>query len=178
MSNLYPNIGNPRNSTSLYSGFSPGIDLRKEMDILMSEYGHYVIIRHFDKTKRSEYWNNIAKEAVGGPAWEYTDYITLSRRVYRSTLTGTTAGLEMPNPAGLLDIPYITFYIKWDGTRTHGITNSDIIMQFDWSSNRKPSVDEALHAVTGRYDILEAADMLGDMGRREYYICLTRSDIG
>jgi hypothetical protein len=177
MSNLYPDVSNPRGKTSLYSGFVPGIDLRREMDILMNEYGHYVIIRHFDKTKRSVYWNNVAKEAVGGPAWEFTDYITLSRRVSRSTLTGTTAGLEMPNPAGLLDVPYITFYIKWNGAYPHGITNSDIIMQFEWSKTTSPSVDEALTNVTGRYDILEAADMLGDMGRREYYICITRSDL-
>ena len=46
MSNLYPDMLNPREKTALYSGFVPGIDLRKEMDILMKEYGHYILLCH------------------------------------------------------------------------------------------------------------------------------------
>jgi hypothetical protein len=178
MSNLYPKIGNPNVSTALYPGIHTGIDLRYEMDLLLREFGYHIVIRHFDKTKRSKYWNQTTREAVGGPAWEYTDHVVRARKVLRQTEVDSPAGLEMPHPAGLLSIPQVTFYVKWDSTLPYDICNEDLILEISWNSSRAPNVSEVISNVTNRYNILEAADLLGDSGRREYYICLTRVDIG
>lgn len=174
---LYPSMNNDRPTTSIYPGTAYGIDLRNEMEVLLSEYGYYILVRHYDRSTYSQYWNNIAKEAVGGPAYEYTDYIALGRKVARTTETGATGGLEVPHPMGLVTIPYVTFYIKWDIVYTDSISNEDEIMEFTWSNSRVPVVGDAIPNVTNRYNILDAADLLGDTGRREYYMCICRSTI-
>ena len=176
-SNLYPQFNNPRSTTGVYPGVYIGIDLRYEMGILLDEYGTFVILRHYDKTEHSNYWDNIAKEAIGGPAWPYRDYITRAREVIRETAVDTTAGLEIPTPMGLMTLPQVTFYIEWDVTKPDDISNSDELFRFKWTSSKTPSVDQGLDSVTNRYNILEAAPLLCDGGRIEYYNCICRTDV-
>ena len=57
------------------------INLRDEISWICNNTGYWVGLRSFDLTKRSEYWDATAKEAKGGPPWEYTDYIFKSRRI-------------------------------------------------------------------------------------------------
>jgi hypothetical protein len=177
MSNLYPGITNSGSGSGLYPGMIVGIDLRREMDILMAEYGYYVILRHFDRSRHSSYWDDIAKEAVGGPAYEYTDYIARARKVVRASLSGT-GGLEEPTPLGLITLPYIMFYVKWNAALRYEITNADEIMEFTNTSTGVPGLEDALKSVTNTFNILLADDLLGDLGRREYYACVSRLDIG
>jgi hypothetical protein len=87
-------------------------------------------------------------------------------------------GLEMPHPAGILTIPNVVFYVKWNSIYPDEIINDDEIIEFRWTSTRLPTANEAIKVATNRYNILEAADLLGDKGRKEYYMCVTRTDIG
>ncbi len=74
---------------SMYSSASEadGIDLRIEMNWLLygdgvnKPKGHWVIVRHFDRTLQSKYWNKFSKEGVGGPPHPFTDILVRSRRM-------------------------------------------------------------------------------------------------
>ena len=74
---LYPDINNE----------ADGIDLRQEINWILygnafkKPLGHWVILRHFDRTKHSEFWNPISKEGINGPAHPYTDILLRSRRM-------------------------------------------------------------------------------------------------
>lgn len=58
-----------------------GIDLRNEISWLCNTTGYFLGWRKFDLSKRSIYWHPIAKEAISGPPWEYTDYVFKARRI-------------------------------------------------------------------------------------------------
>ena len=52
-----------------------------EIASMIDEYGWWVVLRSFDLTKHSKYWNSTSHEAVGGPPYEYNDIILKGRRV-------------------------------------------------------------------------------------------------
>jgi len=178
LSILYPKMDLPNRNTTMFPGPTTGIDLRAEMDSIMEEYGSYILVRHFDRTQHSSDWDPIAQEGVGGPGYTWVDYITLARKVIRSTATGSATGLEQPAPMGLVTVPIVMFYIKWNTIYPDDVSNGDMIMEFPWDKTRAPVSEEAVLIVNNSYEILEAADLLGDKGRREYYMCVTRTDIG
>lgn len=74
---------------SLYQTTSEadGIDLRIELNWLLhgngvqKPKGHWVVVRHFDRSERSKYFNRHSKEGVGGPPHPYTDYLVRTRRM-------------------------------------------------------------------------------------------------
>ena len=170
---LYPQLSNPRVNTSLYPGSTHGLDLRRWMDDILGEYGHYVMLRQYDTTKRSIYWNDITKESIGGPAWEYTDHIVRARKQVMTT-GGVLSALEMPSPPGIITVLYTIYYLKWNSLNPM-VKNDDEIYEFEWALDRAPNVDEVTCVL--KYNILDAIDMLGDAGRKEYYKCICRQDI-
>ena len=54
-----------------------------EIAQMVEEYGWWMVLRSFDLTQRSEYWNDVSQEAVGGPPYKYNDIILKGRRVER-----------------------------------------------------------------------------------------------
>lgn len=157
----------------MYPNMQVGIDLRRELDSLLLSYGHWVMVRKYDTGTHSEYWDSELREAVGGPAWEYTDHIVRARKeIQRSG--GVLSALEMPTPAGLLTIPYVTYYLKWNAAGSIG--NEDEIYEFPWDTDRTPGPLEVIDICNRKYNILESVDLLGDAGRREYYLCVCRLD--
>ena len=74
---------------SLYAGLGQGegIDLRIEMNRLLygtiskPPKGHWVVLRKFDTSSRSDNYNKYTHEGVGGPAHDYTDVLLRTRRV-------------------------------------------------------------------------------------------------
>lgn len=165
---MYPDLDIP--DVNIYPGFTTGIDLRVEMDKILRSYGHWVMVRHYDTTRHSKYWDERAHEAVGGPAWEYMDYIVRSRKVLQRSI-GTLSALEMPAPPGMMTVPYVNYYVQWDPTGDD-LTIYDDIYEFRWSSNIRPTTNDLNNRYIGRYNIKEAVDLLGDAGRREYYLCI------
>ena len=82
------------------------VNLRNELDDLFDNIeggiAHWALLRHFDKTKRSKYWNADTKEAIGGPAYEYTDSIV---PVYMSSFvprSGVGTGIENIEAAAII----------------------------------------------------------------------------
>ena len=171
---MYPTTDNPNQDVSVYPGISTGIDLRVEMDELLNTYGHWVMVRHYDTTSYSEFWNPLTHESVGGPPHPYTDHVVRSRKVLQTT-GGVLAALDMPAPVGILNVPYITYYLKWDVV-DEPLLNTDEIFEFPWDRIRVPGADEAAALINNKYSILESVDLLGDEGRREYYACICRAD--
>lgn len=171
---LYPSDSNPMPNVALYPGHTTGVDLRHELDELLNTYGHWVMVRKYDTTTHSQYWDPELREARGGPPWIYTDYVVRARKVIQTT-GGVLSALEMPAPPGILTIPYATYYLKWniDG---YSIGNSDEIYEFPWSATVVPEPSQAVGLCDRKYNILESVDLLGDAGRREYYMCICRVD--
>ena len=83
------------------------IDLDLEFRNLIKENGWWVVLRAFDLGKRSQYWNNDSKEAIGGPAWEYNDIIFKGRR--KEGIAGDVETYETRQV--LTDVYQVTFYI-------------------------------------------------------------------
>lgn len=73
-------IGTYSRAAELLS-YGQGIQLREEMTWMCNNTGYFVGWRRFDTSKRSEYWDSLAKEAIGGPPWEYDDYVFKTRRI-------------------------------------------------------------------------------------------------
>lgn len=167
---MYPSISNTRSSTALYPGFTTGIDLRHEMKRIMDEYGSWIMVRHFDRTKHSRFWNPETHESVGGPPWDWTDYVVRYREVIEST------GLEMTSPVGLMTIPYAKVYVEWN-IADELVANVDEMYKFTWTSDRTPTPVEAVDVCTVKLNITNAVDLLGDSGRREYYLCLCKIEV-
>ena len=57
------------------------ISLDFEFKDIVDEYGWWMVLRSFNLTKRSSYWNEASQEAIGGPPWLYNDIIFKGRRV-------------------------------------------------------------------------------------------------
>lgn len=171
---LYPQMDNPDLTVSLYPGYTTGIDLRKYMDDILTKYGHYVMVRHYDKNTRSTYWNDDIQESIGGPPYAWDDYMVLSRKVIMRA-GWPLGGLEQTMPAGLSTVAYVTYYLKWNWGYS-SITNLDEICEFDWNYARIPGVEDIKNSITNKYNILESIDLLGDSGRREFYACICRLD--
>jgi len=82
------------------------VNLRSELDDLFDNVeggiSSWVLLRHFDKTKRSKYWDKDRKEAIGGPPYEYTDSVV---PVYMSAFvprSGAGVGVENIEPGAII----------------------------------------------------------------------------
>lgn len=85
-----------------------GINMDYEFRQLVEEEGWWMVLRCFDLTKRSTYWNEDKKEAVGGPEYKYHDLIFRGRRVEHVDRNPA----EQHESRGMLtDIYRVKFYI-------------------------------------------------------------------
>jgi len=182
MADFYPSELPIVDSNPMFPVSSPrdSIDLRKEMDKILfggdaeSAKGHWVIYRRMDLTMRSEYWNSDTREAVGGPAWEYTDEVVRTRH-----LIGRSAGLlsdmEQYTDVGIMNVMYLTYYFEHDVNPK----KEDEIYEIDESvavALTKPNVVPLPYKA--RYVIREALPFRSDQGGRiEYWVCICRKDV-
>jgi hypothetical protein len=173
---LYPTAVRQQPHVEPYPGFHGGIDLRKVVDSFLEQYGVWMLLRHYDTTTHSQYWDDETQEAVGGPAYAYTDHIVLSRKMIQST-GGVLGALEMSMPTGLISVPYTNIYLKWDAVGEVLIDQVDEIFEFNWSLDRKPEPSEVLGKMVIKHNILMSQDLLGDLGRREYWKCICKADV-
>lgn len=173
---LYPSIARQHPHVEPYPGLHGGVDLRKEVDSLLEQYGAWMLLRHYDVTTHSQYWDEDTQESVGGPSYLFTDHIVLTRKIIQST-GGVLGALEMPAPPGLVSTPYTNIYLRWDAGGEILIEQVDEIFEFNWNEERKPEADEVLGKVVIKHNILMAQDLLGDLGRREYWKCICKADV-
>ena len=93
-----------------------GIDLRIEMNRILygstfkKPLGHWVIVRVFDTSTRSKYFNRYSKEGIMGPAHDYVDHLVRTRRVPDSF---GRSNIDEEKIAAMVDNKYI-YYLEYD----------------------------------------------------------------
>jgi len=143
------------------------INLREELKKLyeVDKTAHWVILRQFDKTKPSKHWNPLTKEAVGGPAWEYTDKLILARKSSGRQVF-FPGSQERFTPRGLMDDTGFRFYLTSDVTPYL----DDVIYEIEYQGNKKPiTIDLPYVAKWNITSIIPMREQ--NWGRIEYWIC-------
>jgi hypothetical protein len=142
-------------------------------DGLESGKAHWVILRHFDKTRKSSYWNDDTKEAVGGPAWEYGDTPTLTYSALRPPIGfGTEMSANIPLMMGKMDDIHVLYFFEHDVS----IDQDDVIFEVSWSGINPPS-DLAALTYTKRYNVKYVFQYRADdQGRIEFQTATCRVD--
>lgn len=156
------------------------IDLRKELSIILRgspggepQRGHWVIYRRYDLSRKSQYYNETTGEGKGGPAWEYTDELWLTRRVQLRSGSSIFSA-EQDAPPGLLPVPYITYYFE----HTLNPKIQDEIYEFEWADHTvTPTLDKIKTPYTERQNIKLISPYRDIGGRLEYYAILVMGDV-
>ena len=72
------------------------------------------MLRHFDRTQNSEYWNSDTREAVGGPKYVYSDSAILGVSAFAYS-TSRIGDIGVRNtPPGLVIMEKRKMYVEWD----------------------------------------------------------------
>lgn len=172
MKNYY---GAPRVSTYFNRSGSAAIDLRAEMDKILRgdgvvpAQGHWILYRRFDLTRHSVYWSEEYREAMGGPAWEYSEELLLTR--HTSMTRGMMPFFEMHIAPGVLGVGYRVYYLEYNVMPK----KEDVIYELDVDDHSVKPAMVGLEAVQ-MFNILETVPYRGDNGRIEYWACLSREE--
>lgn len=157
---------------SLYNTTSEadGIDLRIEMNWILygnevtKPKGHWVIVRHFDKTKKSKYFNNYSKEGINGPPHPYTDVLVRSRRMpYPRTDTG-----DVNKSADIFSDKFI-YWLEY----TVDVAGGDHIYELDV---RDHTLEPTSYNMTEKYNIKRLHPYRLENGNVQYYAALVELD--
>jgi len=172
MKNYY---GTPAVQTYYSRSGTAAINLRAEMDKILRgdgvvpAQGHWILYRRYDLTRHSAYWDAEYREGQGGPAWEFSEELLLTR--YMAITRGMMPFFEMHTAPGVLGVGYRVYYLEYSVKPK----KEDVIYELDWDDHsQKPSMVglEALQM----FNILEAVPYRGDNGRIEYWACLSREE--
>lgn len=137
--------------------------------------GRWVIVRHFDKKKRSKYWNDETKEAVGGPPFEYTDSIVLASKqlAFQPTRPATRAGVTLMEQTGVV-LENFRYFIPANVT----IEEDDELFDTSYTGSKKPTIIDYTatgkgNAIVGRYKVKLVNDnVVGDRGLIGYSLVI------
>lgn len=168
------------NSNPLFPNLNitEGIDLREEMSRILhgwgneSGKGHWVVYRRFDlsqPTNRDTDASTIG-EAVGGPAWEFTDELYLTRRVVMQA-GGALQAQEQPTTPGILSIPFIVYYFE------HNVNPKaeDEIYEIYYQGKEEPITIQPPYRERHQINMV-VPYRCDDWGRVEYYSCRVKGD--
>lgn len=137
-------------------------DLRLELDQLLQDYGHYILLIRQDKKVKipKSYKNNL------GLRYAYT----IEKHICRSETASVPETLPRINQGqlpGEMAIASKMFYLKHDVRPQKG----DLIVEIEWDKD-KPIIDE----YTSIYEINYPEPLRGDGGRIEYFRVACRLD--
>jgi hypothetical protein len=169
-----------KSSTSLWgreaSQTMGEINLRSELSEILRgssskpQRGHWIIRRQFDFERKSEYHDDVFREGVGGPAYEYTDTVILTRR---DPMTLSDLG-EATTPPGLLPGGKFIYYFEYDVVPSI----KDQIFEVTWSNHTvTPRLDQITNSRTAKYNIKDVFPYRSDSGRIEYWACYAILDM-
>lgn len=109
------------------------IDLDNHMkEMITGEWGRWFILRSYDLTRKSKWWDPHNKEAIGGPAYEFKDYLVRGRlvpKIYR----GASKNYKIQD-LGELDFLYSTLYL----TSNIPLKDEDDVMEIAETTNNEP----------------------------------------
>jgi len=157
------------------------IDMHHEIRALMHgdrktvAQGYWAVIRIMRIGQYSEYWNEDRQEAIGGPKWNYDDFIVrcidmpAASLLSLPRLRSTEADIVY---AGLEDVNTQIFAIeaihKPPLQRLPRLPGNDDIM-FHINKHHSREVPRPPFIATGRYNITGAIPARGDHGRIEVF---------
>ena len=159
-------------NNSLYDGLSEadGIDLRIEMNRCLygdgqrSPLGHWVVVRHFDRSKQSKYFNKFSKEGVQGPSHPFTDHLVRARRVpFPRSIE------EDALKAGTIFSDEFIYYLEY----TVPIRNGDQIYELDVDDHK---FEPRNYDFNEKYDIKRLHPYRLENGNVQYYAALCEYD--
>lgn len=162
-SGLFTRSPRERTSNIINSGLSTSvvlsdIDLRIEFANFIEEHGHWVILRKYDRTRRSIYWNPATQSSVGGPPWEYTEVMLKASK----SVHGPKPLSEYDFRPGSVDLPTDTYYLPY----TTDPTLIDVLIEIEPCSGSRPSQ----YTIKQVRDIYRIDPMRDTQGRVEYYM--------
>jgi len=150
------------------------VDLRRHMSAIMyggicgPGYGHWVVLRHYDKTKLSAYDNIYTAEGVGGPRYEYTDKLIRARRqVTRPPTSVDSVKL------GELHADRFEYFIEYNEVVQIGDNIFEILYPDCEEDNTLPPVEYKLDE---QYSIKRVKKYRLDSGRVEYISAIASFD--
>lgn len=139
------------------------IDLRVEFATFIEEHGHWVILRKYDRTRRSIYWDEETQSAIGGPPWEYTDiFVKASKSVCEPKSTD-----EYDFRPGSVDLPNDRYYLPY----TTDPTLIDVLIEIEPCVGPKPTQ----YTIKQVRDITRVDPMRDTQGRVEYYMLVVEN---
>lgn len=149
-----------------------GIDIRKEIENLFNgssdivPIGQWIIYRRFNLDSKSDYYNEITREGVGGPKYNYTDELILTYK-WNSWVADPFA--EVNTKPGNLDLPLVTFFFEHDINPKE----QDEVYEFDWDDHHtiKPVLSQIPKPYKTRFDIKFVQTFRLDRGRIEFFAC-------
>lgn len=154
---VYPGLGTSE---------AEGIDLRQEMNLILygnpwrKPLGHWVVWRHFDRTRRSDYYNPYSKEGVNGPAHPFTDTLIRTRRMPYPR-SDTEDSLKM---GSLFDDKFV-YWVEYHVP----IKNGDQIYELDVTDHKDMPTS---YNFTEKYDIKRIHPYRLENGNIQYYSAL------
>lgn len=167
------------------------IDLRKHIrgltrgDARTVPQGKWIVLRIFRIGHYSEYWNEERKEAIGGPKWQYDDFLVRAISRPGSIISKSGSASSAPpiegltpllNLAGLDSSDTMVYAIEVLPELPREPAEGDRIYEIqEYARNRKPS--PPLHALA-MYDVLAVLPDHGDVGRAESYLVYARKQSG
>jgi len=137
--------------------------------------GKWVVVRHFDRTKRSVYWNDEGKESVGGSPYEYVDTVLLAAKqtAFQTARPRPNIGVAVIEPSEVIFETY-RYFLRSGVT----IEEDDEIFDLDHVGSVVPVVDYTGSGVgsriTSRYKVKFVAKYIqGNSGDLGYKLAIT-----
>jgi len=146
------------------------INLRTEFSNILNgsavrrPLGHWIVYRRYDRSRPSKYWDARTKEAVGGPAYEFTDELVRARRMMPRIFKTN----EQMIKAGITFADNYIYYLEHNMNPMNG----DEIFELRLDNHlNKPSYDDVtLHE---RYVIIKTHDYRMEDGTIQYWAAIS-----
>ena len=160
-----------------YSSTDP-IDLRLEMDAIfdgglgVGPSGYWVIYRHYDRNKKSKYYSRFTDEGVGGPPYEYTEYLV---KTYRVPVGRRITEGEDEAPIGTVPTNEFIYYFKVEDLDLEILPENDMIYEIEDANIKPADIRYAKRIERYRVKSYQRYRQVG--GRIEYYAVYAVIDI-
>lgn len=136
--------------------------------------GSWIVLRHFS-TVHSQYWNDRNKEAVGGPAFEYTDNVLLASKQVGINIGRPRDGVGLRiDENSNIEIDLYRYFLP----PTVTIKEDDEIFDLDASGTTVPKVDYENKGtgapILGRYKVRMVIPYRINAGELVYYVAIAK----
>lgn len=131
--------------------------------------GHWIVYRRYDLTQTSEFWDEVYRSGVDGPAYKYIDIPILTRRDprYQPDMAESSTNI------GFLPGGQYVYYFEWDVIPSR----IDQIFEINWNDNSiAPHLDEIQTPYVDKFNIKEVFPHRGDDGQPAFWTCFVNLD--